>query len=154
VKSLALYERSGTEKKWKEIGRSTKQNGTFEFMAPGDGAYQFIVFADGKDEDLPERKWKPSITVVVDTIRPFIEAKLQNRDNGSVVLNWKIEESHPDLKTLHAEYRLEGEKEWRKLAISPNLEGAEAFSGLGKVAEVRLRMKDKAGNEGETVAKR
>ena len=104
---------------------------------------------------MPKRKWKPTHTVVVDTVRPVIDAKFRDLGNDMIELVWSIEDAHPDLRTLRADYRLEDEKEWRKWSITP-LRAAKFMAKIdaeSKVAEVRLRVKDKAGNEGETILK-
>ncbi len=154
MKSLTVLVRKGTEKKWEMVGRSNKRKGAISYTAPGDGAYHFIVRVKGHEDDLPERDWKPAVSVVVDTTKPVIQAKLDDIGDGSVALNWSIKEAHPDLTTLRSEYRLEGEQGWRKFVVSPSLDGREKLANFGKIAEVRLRVKDKAGNEGETVVKR
>ena len=154
MKPLILFMRTGTKKEWKQIGRSTTQNGEFPFTAPGDGVYEFAIRSEGREEGLPVVELQPNVVVVVDTVAPVIGAEWYDKGDRTFELHWSIKESHPDLSTLRVEYRLEGEKEWRKFDISPSLEGKAKLDAEGKVAAVRLRMKDKAGNEGETILKR
>ena len=157
VKQVVLFARSGDKKEWREIARSSQTGGSFPFEAPTDGVYEFAIRYRPEEEDLPERDWKPALTVVVDTVAPVIETTLLRHADGSIVLNWKIKETYPDLKTFRALYRLEGEQEWRNLALSPKLVGRETLANFGKIADVRLWIKDKAGNKtgkGEMFEKR
>ena len=101
-------------------------------------------------------EWKPTLTVVVDTVRPVITGMFRHEGNNTIQLNWSIKEAHPDLATLRIDYRTKGMADWEPLAITSALEAAQAVQcdGADEVDEVRFRMKDKAGNEGTIIVKR
>jgi beta-lactamase regulating signal transducer with metallopeptidase domain len=155
VKQVSLFTRSGTEKEWTLVDRSKERKGSFPFTAPADGVYHFYLDVEGREEARAVSEWKPTLTVVVDTVRPVIAVSFRHSEKKSVEFEWSIEEAHPDLSSLRVEYRFQGERGWRSLEIAPRLaDKFEArFKDAEKIDEVRVRMKDKAGNEGATIVR-
>jgi beta-lactamase regulating signal transducer with metallopeptidase domain len=156
AKKLSFFVRSGTEKKWTLFGSSKEKKGEFEYTAPEDGIYAFTVQIGGEEVDVPRPDERTLVTVVVDTVRPVITMKLRDRGKDSIEVEWTIEEDHPNLASLHAEYRLDYEKKWRPLSVAPGLRGSSAvrLEDRDKIEEVRVRMTDKAGNYSEAILKR
>lgn len=156
AKRVSLFRRRDAETKWTFVARSKERKGVFPFTAPDDGVYQFYLDVEGHEEDRPGTEWKPSLTVVVDTVRPVITGMFRQEANKTIQLNWSIKEAHPDLSTLRIDYRTKGMADWEPLAITSALDAAHAvrFDGADEVDEVRFRMKDKAGNEGVVIVKR
>ena len=155
VKKMSLFSRSGTEDKWTLVGSSKERTGKIDFTAAGDGVYRFAVQIEGREVDLSRIDEKSLLTVVVDTVRPVIAGSFRHSEKKSVEFEWSIEEAHPDLSSLRVEYRFQGERGWRRLEVAPRLaDKFEArFEDAEKIDEVRVRMKDKAGNEGATIVR-
>ena len=150
LKKLSLFERRHPEKQWRLVGRSKDASGSFDFTAPADGVYDFAIQVEG---DSFGDHTKPNHSVIIDTVAPLIKATLRDLGDDTLEMKWTVKEAHPDLGSMGASYRVEGEKEWREFPVKPAIQGKALLDAVGKVAEVRLRMKDKAGNQGETIVK-
>ncbi len=135
---------------WEISRRRPPTAKAFDFDVYRDGRYLLRVEAVDSDGRVEDRWGKGStLTVHVDTVRPVIEMTAQMRD-GEVEVAWKIVEENPNLETLKLEYRLVDSGEWRPVAAKPMLAGQLRFRPDGKVAELRMRAADLAGNSAET----
>jgi hypothetical protein len=130
----------------------------FLFTAPRDGPYWFVVQTqdlNGQLNPTNERlsQEKPGLKVVVDTRKPQVELKqVQSRDNAPAEVDWNVVDDNLDLSSLKLEYRSAGTRDWFPLAIQQIPQGKHSWNpNINGRVEVRLQVRDKAGNEAETV---
>ena len=126
---------------------------SFKFSAVADGWYWFAV----QTQDTAGRFFPPNINLVppglkvyVDTLPPAVYLKQLATTEAAAAIEWDIREDNPDLFTLRADYRAVGSRDWIPLQIPPRLQGHFPWNPTVKGPwEVRLQMRDKAGNLGE-----
>ncbi|HTU17460.1 MAG TPA: hypothetical protein VMG10_05300 [Gemmataceae bacterium] len=161
VQELILLVSQDQGRVWQPVDRKAPSERRFVYRAPGDGSYWFIVQeVDHKGRTIPENpeRVKPSMAVIVDTVRPQVTLTAERLANGWIQAHWKITEKSPDLRSVRLDYHTDAlhAGEWTPLSASLALEGKKEFDPGrdGHVGEVRVRMrlKDQAGNEGENVA--
>src|SRR5690606_28205790 len=73
------------------------------------------------------------------------------RVGDEVVVSWVMQEDHPDQATFKLEYRPAGNEgaTWTPLPVMPAPEGEQRFRpATADALEVRLTVRDRAGNEG------
>lgn len=120
----------------------------FTFNAPKDGRYWFCVdnYPDTKSPPKTKSGANPQLTIQVDTVRPEVQlsAGLKGKD---VEISWTIIEDNPDLETLNVEYRVAGTHEWTSLQVENRQSAVHRFTPRGGVAEIRVRVADRAGNK-------
>jgi hypothetical protein len=88
------------------------------------------------------------LKILIDTQPP--RARLSARREGKeVIVDWEIQEGHPDLASLKLEYRDETalSEPWSPEPVRPSLTGrARLRPDFSRALEVRLQVKDLAGN--------
>lgn len=143
-----------------DLGRTYQQVTTagpgdkgFTFTAKRDGWYYFTVqtmdnerrlFPTSVDGSLP------GLRVLVDTVAPSIKIKaLNNLKPGQVGLEWDIRDESLDPNSLRLEYRSPGQL-WQDRVVQKAAYGTTSWDpGVAGPIEVRLQIKDRAGNLGE-----
>jgi hypothetical protein len=126
----------------------------FTFRAPQDGVYWFVaqtVDRDGRHEPPDPTKVSHQLRVCVDTVSPTARLSAERRPGGEVEVIWAVGDENLDLETLRLDYRPAGQKgEWTPLPIRQEEVGRLLWrpADEGKF-EVRVRVRDRAGNEAE-----
>jgi hypothetical protein len=156
IRELILFLSTDEGKTWNQQAVASPDQEAFPFHAPSDGAYWFTVcVVNQKGQREPEDVYKapPSqITkIVVDSLKPLVRIQSAERQGDDLVVNWEIQENHPDLATLKLEYKPADapDSAWTPASIRPQLIGQGRF----RVAhpgplELRLQVQDLAGNPG------
>src|SRR5262245_46552743 len=125
----------------------------FSFEARRDGWHWFVVQTEGLDRRLAPRDVRlvaPGLKVCVDTQKPTVALKGVQPDRGTVGVEWDVKDDNLDLATLELHYRAAGARDWTGLDVQ-QLDYAQFGwepAGAGPF-EVRLRVRDKAGNQAE-----
>lgn len=126
-----------------------------------DGVYNFIIVAEshrGPSRRLPVKGTAGDVQVVVDTKKPDVEiisTKVSpNGDRGAVVdIRWKAMDINIAPAPIMIEYKAVGKEEWK--AITPDwIENSGQHTWTAPNGEsfefiIRVRCRDRAGNEGE-----
>ena len=162
IKELILYMSADEGKTWNEQAVASPDQDAFPFYAPKDGTYWFsvcVVSPQGKREPPDIYNVAPSQRIVIDTLKPLVRIKSTERQGEDVVVNWEIQEDHPDWATLKLEYRSADApaNQWMPVPLSPATSGQTRFRPTSATAlALRLQMQDLAGNgstaEGEVAA--
>lgn len=158
----------GNEKRWRQVELyvSTNQGRSWDLKAnarPDDGHFVYTAKDDGtywfstRTVDLEGRGYPPSmdnavpqLKVIVDTQPPVIRVTGLPPRDGQAQVEWDIRDDHLDPNSLEMDYRVQGSNEWQPLRIDPRASGRQAWRPTaGPHLEVRLRARDKAGNEAE-----
>ena len=91
-----------------------------------------------------------AIKVVVDKTPPVVTLTVLPTKGNSIGVCWDIREDNPDLDLAEStilEYRQIGTENWQNLTMAPI--ACEHYWNATEVVEVRLRVRDRAGNWGE-----
>ena len=162
VKELNLLVSRDQGGAWQQVDCKPPSEHGFVYRAPADGSYWFIVQqVDHKGRKIPDNpeRVRPSMAVIVDTVKPQVKVRAERQANGWIRVRWTITEAAPDLRSVCLDYRTEAllpRQEPTPLPAAEALEGNKEFDpgrdGRSGEVRVRVRMKDRAGNEGEDVA--
>jgi hypothetical protein len=155
IKQLVLYASSDEGRTWKQVAVASPDQDAFGFSAPTDGVYWFtVVVVDPQGNTEPKDPYKvpPSQKILIDTLKPMVKITAAERQGDDIVVNWEIQEDHPDLATLKLEYRTADDPAsvWYMAPLTnPPLIGQARFrlSRSGAVS-IRVQMQDTAGNVG------
>src|SRR5438128_1424528 len=108
IKELRLFVSNDEGKTWKQTAVAAPDQEAFPFTAPSDGVYWFTVCAiDQQNNQDPADIYRvpPSQKILVDTTKPVVRITAAERQGEDIVMNWEIQEDHPDLATIRLEYR-------------------------------------------------
>jgi len=158
IKQLVLYASSDEGRTWKQVAVADPQQDAFAFSAQTDGTYWFtvtVVDPQGNSEPKDIYKVAPNQKILIDTLKPIVKITAAERQGDDIVVNWEIQEDHPDLSTLKLEYRTADAPAsvWYTAPLnSPPLIGTARFrlASTGAVS-VRVQMQDTAGNVGSGI---
>ena len=152
IKELILFMSADEGQTWHEQAVATPDQDAFPFYAPRDGMYWFSVrVINQQNRREPEDMYKapPSQKILIDTLKPILQIKSARRQGDEVVVDWEIQEDHPDWSSLKLEYRTPDAPAnlWYTAPVSPGPTGQARIRvpGLSPVA-VRLQMQDLATN--------
>jgi hypothetical protein len=153
LSQVLLYVSEDLGKGYKLFSTNSPTDPKFRFTAPGDGWYWFAVQTKdtaGRFSPPNVNAVAPGLKVCVDTLPPAIYVKQVGTSDAIAAFEWNIREDNPDLFTLRADYRAMGTQDWSPLQIPPRLVGQFPWNPATKGPwEVRVQMRDKAGNQGE-----
>jgi hypothetical protein len=151
IKALVLNVSVDGGRSWREAARRSPEARNFDFTAERDGEYWFslvTVFKNGRREPVGPGRSVVGLKVRIDTVPPRARARLLRVPSGKLQLAWAVEDTNLDLTTLRAEYRAAGQEGWSTLDVPRSANGTVVWAPEGGGAvEVRLTVKDKAGNE-------
>jgi RNA polymerase sigma factor (sigma-70 family) len=151
IREVNLYYSDDKGATWELSAKANPADRAFTFRAPRDGVYWFTVQAvdrAGRAEPPDLAKVPPMQKVCVDTKAP--QGKLCAEWQGRALeLRWAVSDENLDLATLQLAYREAGEETWHWLELPPpKAEGKVRLRpATDGEMEVRLRVKDRAGNE-------
>jgi hypothetical protein len=154
IKELILFMSADEGKTWHEQAVASPDQEAFPFYAPKDGTYWFsvcVINQQNKREPADIYTAPPSQKIVIDTLKPLLRIKSAERQGEDVVVNWEIQEDHPDPNSLKLEYRTPDAppNQWMPAPISQAAPGQTRvrLAGTGPVS-LRLQVQDLAGNAG------
>jgi beta-lactamase regulating signal transducer with metallopeptidase domain len=154
VRELLLYTVYAQGQVASLVARAEPGSKGFRFTAPHDGTYRFVVVPAPRDGEPAHDVLKvpPAVIVVVDTVRPTITARANRAPDGTVSLSWTVRDAHLDLSSFKVEHRARGAAEWAPWTVAPAASGhIRRHPGTPGPVEVRLSVKDLAGNHAEQV---
>lgn len=149
AKEIRLYvsrDRGGT---WQQVQTVMPDAGKFNFQAPSDGEYWFVVkTVDGKNKLHPEGPaMEPGLQVIVDSTSPRLQLELRQPTPGKVQLAWTATDEHVDPTQLRLEYTQPGSPDWQMVSVVPKASGQTEWSvPQGGVVAVRGTVSDFAKN--------
>jgi hypothetical protein len=129
-----------------ELQESSGKKGIL-FEAPRDGDYEFaaqFVYADGTVSP-PEKELGPQIRAIIDTVPPRVQ--LAAVGNG---VEWLATDENLDPRYITLQCKWPSSSDWTTIT-DKTFRASDNYSWkmpAGKVLEVRVLAKDRAGNEG------
>jgi hypothetical protein len=158
IKELCLFASLDQGKTWQQVAVVLPDQDSFAYYAPSDGVYWFTVCAiDKNGERDPKDVYAvpPNQKILVDTLPPVVRITSAERQGNDVVVNWEMQEEHPDLDSLKLEYRTPdmAPDQWLIVPWSPASNRQARFQpkAPGPVS-LRLQVQDTAGNQAKTNA--
>jgi hypothetical protein len=156
IRQVLLHVSEDFGKTYQYVGPAAPTEGKFKFTARREGSFWFVVQTQDVNGQLnpPNNQLSQApvgLKVVVDTRKPQVELKpVQSKDGAPAEVDWAASDENLDVATLRLEYRPAGGREWFPLPIIQTAQGRHSWDPKinGRV-EVRLQVRDKAGNEGE-----
>lgn len=154
AKEIRLYVSRDRGGSWQQIQQVTLQSvspeiGKFNFQAPSDGEYWFIVrTVDSKGRLHPEGEpMEPGLQVIVDTSLPTLRLELRQPAPGRAQLVWNATDEHLDPTQLKLEYIQPGISNWQTVTVVPKAAGETEWSvPQGGIVAVRGSISDLARN--------
>jgi hypothetical protein len=149
AREIRLYVSRDHGRTWQQIQAVTPDAGKFNFQAPSDGEYWFIVRTlDSKNHLHPDGNvTDPGLMVIVDTTPPSLELQLRQPSPGKVELRWSASDEHLDPTQLRLEYLQPGSGDWQTVSVVPKSSGQTGWSiPQGGTVSVRGSIADFARN--------
>jgi hypothetical protein len=153
AKSVTLNVSDDLGKSYRSVSTVLPTAKAFPFHTQNDGTFWFVV----QVEDASGQKFPPNpanvqsqMRIQVDTKPPVVNLKAVQPLAGTVGVDWDVSDEHLNLSTLILDHRRAGAPDWTTLEVQKIPEGQYSWSPPpGCNYEVRLRVKDRAGNLGE-----
>lgn len=150
---LNLYVSEDLGRTWHYATNASPADRGFPYTAVHDGWFFFAVQTQDTANQLsPETaRLTPGLKVCVDTARPVIALRPATPREGSVAIEWDIQDENLDPATLRIDYRPLGsrnENEWLPLRVQQVARGDQGWTPPYNVpVEVRLYVRDRAKND-------
>jgi hypothetical protein len=152
-----LYVSQDNGRTWTYAATANPADGSFLYTAQHEGWFWFAVQtqdADGRYS--PETSaLQAGLKVCVDTLKPLVTLRPVAPREGTVAVEWDVQDENLDALSLRLDYRPAGsrnEADWRPVRVPAVPRGEQGWTPPGNVPlEVRLQVLDKAKNVGEAV---
>jgi hypothetical protein len=155
-KQMRLCVSDDNGRNYREVGVTSRREGTFNYKFDADGWYCFLLqVQDTDDRWYPQQLNEtipPQMRICIDTRKPEIKLEPTRPREGRVAVQWLVSDANLDLSTLRLEYRAVQSQQWIPRVIR-QLERAQfcwSPEGAGPW-EVRLTVADKARNEASAI---
>lgn len=156
IRLVQLFVSQDQGSTWKLAATAQPNERFFTYQAQGDGHYWFTVRTvdhDGRAYPVVVEQAKPGLKICVDTQPPTVVLRaLPPVQPGTVGVEWEVRDNHLlDMDSLVLHYRPQGNGEWLPLNVTRR--APMSFQSwtptTNATLEVRLQVKDRAGNLGE-----
>jgi hypothetical protein len=137
---------------WEPVAEASTAQRGFEYKAPRDGKYVLGVMGVYNDHTQPASPdfLKPEMRVIIDSRPPTIVLRPTVPQGGVAGVTWDIADENLDLRSFSLEYRWPGQPEFLPLEAEPRAQGGQSWRlTAGQKLDIRLRVKDLAGNPAE-----
>jgi hypothetical protein len=152
LKLVELYVAEDGTKNWKLFKTVGPTERHFPFRAERDGTYSFLVRtvdSDGRAFPAAVEGASPGLRVIVDTMLPTATLRALPGRQEQVGVEWEVRDTNLDPATLQLEYRGQNGGEWQLVSAEPAASGQKYWTpSIRGPLEVRIRVKDKAENQG------
>ncbi len=149
ARELQLFVSRNRGGQWELAQSIPAQAGKFEFQAPADAEYWFVVKTiDGQGQAHPPgQNLDPGLMVVVDTQQPRFDLKLEALPAGKVQLSWQANDPNLDPASLRLEFMQPGSIDWQAVSVIPRNVGQTSWTcPQAGLVSVRGSIADLAGN--------
>ncbi len=157
IRQVQLLISEDRGRSWKQVATAQPEDRSFIYQAKGDGHYWFSVRTvdqEGRAYPPSLEQAQPKVKVCVDTRPPSVILRALPVQDGTAAVEWEIRDDNPlDADSLNLEYRMQGGKEWQQVPVQRRAAaGHQAWTpATNAPLEVRLQIKDRAGNMGEAL---
>lgn len=152
LRQVELYYSTDQGRSWRHVQSAAPNDRGFQFYAERDGTYAFAVRTvdvEGRAHPAALEGLQAGLVVCVDTHPPSVRLAPLTPQDG-VGVEWDVRDDNLDLSTLRVEWRGPGSTTWQALQVEPAAQGRRTWqAGAAAIEELRLQVRDKAGNLGE-----
>jgi hypothetical protein len=140
---------------WQYAASANPADRSFPFSAQHEGWYWFAVQTQDADgRYTPETNaLQAGLKVCVDTLKPLVNLRSVAPREGTVAVEWDVQDENLDVLSLRIAYRPAGsrnESDWRPLPVPAVPRGEHGWTPPANIPlEVRVQVQDKARNLGE-----
>jgi hypothetical protein len=157
VQQLILNVSEDNGRTYQQAATANPGDKGFTFSARHDGWHSFAVQTMDQDRKLNPPSLDnvvPGLRVLIKTVPPEIKLRpLAGTKHGEVGLEWDIRDEALDVNTLRLEFRAQGQL-WQERQIDRSDRGQARWEpGFSGPVEVRMQVKDRAGNLGEATTR-
>ena len=153
IQQVLLYVSDNQGVNWQQAGTAKPGDEKFLYRAPRDGFYYFTVRTqDPQGRFNPptlDQNTPPMIRVWVDTLPPTVVLRPLGSRDGLAGVEWQVRDEFLDLDSLRLDYRQPGGNQWLPANAERAASGKFTWNLAGGPLEVRLQVKDRAGNQAE-----
>jgi hypothetical protein len=156
IQRVLLHASEDSGRTWQYVAAAAPTDRAFRYQAPRDGWFWFTTQTQDQDGHLypaDRSQFQPRIKVCVDTQRPTAALRQVAPREGTVAVEWDVQDENLDLGTLRIEYRPLGShdlRDWLPLRPPPVARGSQGWTPPRNIPlEVHLEVRDRAGNVGE-----
>jgi hypothetical protein len=152
-----LYVSEDNGRTWNYAASANPADRSFPFNAQREGWYWFAVQTqDTEGRHLPDKTaLQVQLKVCVDTLKPLATLRQVAPREGTVAVEWDVQDENLDVLSLRIDYRPSGsrnEADWRPLRIPAVPRGEQGWTPPANIPlEVRLQVLDRARNVGEAL---
>lgn len=149
AREIRLFVSRDRGRNWQQTQAVAPDAGKFNFQAPTDGEYWFLVrTVDARNKLHPDNTVNdPGLQVIVDTAQPKLQLELRQPAPGRVQLSWTAGDEHLDTTQLRLEYMQPGLSDWQTVSIVPKAIGQTEWAiPQGGIVAVRGSISDFARN--------
>jgi len=154
IREVRLYGCQGPGTVWKAEANALPTDRLFRVSASKDGWYWYTVqIIDVDQKAFPARLDQAQVMmkVCVDTRPPSVSLRQLPARGDGISLDWVVRDENLDLNTLVLEFRSAG-GQWQMVNCEKIESGQVTWNPRGNGPfEVRMQVRDKAGNQGEDV---
>jgi hypothetical protein len=154
IRQVKLYVARNGENTWYQEAAVPPDRDAFTYIAKEDGLYWFtMVEEDMQGRNIPAdlTRTAPDLKVVVDTVQPRVQFTNAKRNGEEVVVEWFIDDKHPDENNTKVHFRATGgDGYWQEVMLPAGAKGGVRFAaGTTNPVAVRVTACDIAGNKSE-----
>ncbi len=158
VQVVLLHVSSDSGRSWQYTAKANPGDRAFLYTAPQDGWYWFTTQTQddrGTLQPATAQQFQPLIKVCVDTVKPVINLRQVAPREGTVAIEWDVQDVNLDAMSLTIAYRPLGSnnvQEWLPLPVPAIAKGEKGWTPpLTNIPlEVHLGVRDKAKNAAES----
>jgi hypothetical protein len=159
---VQLYMSRDRGQSWSFHSRQPSRATEFPFESRGDGEYWFAIRTLDRDRQLhPAGAMRPELKIIVDTVQPVLDFRIQTDASGRITCRWRAEDEHLDPQATRISFRPliateDSGNEWLSVPYQPVAEPVDdvfadqyAWWPEPRSAEVlvQLAVSDIAGNQ-------
>ncbi|MCS7046097.1 MAG: hypothetical protein NZO58_07055 [Gemmataceae bacterium] len=158
IRQVQLYVSIDLGQTWQAAANAPPDQGHFRFTAERDGLHWFAVQTvdlDNRVHPPTMQGVQPSLKVVVDTVAPQLQLQGLPPQGDRLGVSWDIRDDNLEFlpnDTVRLEYRPAGGQAWLPLNVPIGVNQLYWRPETAGPAEVRLQVRDRAGNTSQTVA--
>ncbi|MGC3971056.1 MAG: hypothetical protein QM775_28080 [Pirellulales bacterium] len=121
-------------KSWQAAGRAIAPAVSFEYRAPTDGEFWFVVRTEPTTPAaVAAEKPEPELRVVVDSTPPKLELAVEPAADGTLLIRWKADDAELAAEPLKINYRFAGSSDMQPVDTARGKRQLDKRSGSGEM---------------------
>lgn len=156
IQQVQLYLSQDQGRTWHQVATAQPAEKSFRYQTRQEGWHWFAVRTvdlEGRGYPQTVDQLQAGLKLCVDTQKPVVALRPVAPAEGGAGVEWQITDDNLDLETLRLEQRVPGvSNDWSPLGGPKQANGQRTWNpGTNAALEVRLQVRDRAGNTGEAI---